>query len=149
MPFRPGPTLPDYQSIKTILVQTKEQVQNPALYETILRLLDAAAKSQGVLSGNIASSNEGTAVDITALEAAIAALEAARYATIADESVLLPNSRQLLAGFGIAFDDTVTNQRTINTTIGDLYYEPLTNGDLAAPELIFAAGDVIMVAIFP
>jgi ribosomal protein S1 len=30
---------------------------------------------------------------------------------------------------------------------GELRYEPLTNGDIANPELVFAAGDVIMVKV--
>jgi len=31
---------------------------------------------------------------------------------------------------------------------GPLYYEPLTDGDLTQPELIFALGDVVMVAVY-
>jgi len=36
------------------------------------------------------------------------------YLTHSDESTDLPNSRELLAGTGLSFDDTVANQRTIN-----------------------------------
>jgi hypothetical protein len=37
------------------------------------------------------------------------------FLTHSDESVALPNSRQLLAGTGISFDDSVANQRTVST----------------------------------
>lgn len=36
------------------------------------------------------------------------------YLTFSDESAGLPNSRNLIAGTGITFDDTVANQRTIS-----------------------------------
>ena len=36
------------------------------------------------------------------------------YITHSDESVDLPSSRQLLAGTGVSFDDTIANRRTIN-----------------------------------
>lgn len=42
----------------------------------------------------------------------------ATYLTWTDESARLPNSRNLVAGSGIAFDDTVPNVRTISSTGG-------------------------------
>jgi hypothetical protein len=45
----------------------------------------------------------------------------ATYLTATDESSILPNSRQLLAGTGITFNDTVANKRTISATgVSDL-----------------------------
>lgn len=38
------------------------------------------------------------------------------FLTSADDSLALPNSRQLLAGTGISFNDTVANQRTVTAT---------------------------------
>jgi hypothetical protein len=67
------------------------------------------------------------------------------YITHSDESAALPNSRELIAGTGVSFDDSVANQRILNTDAG--LFEPLSDGDLTAPELIFADGDVIMVNV--
>lgn len=39
-----------------------------------------------------------------------------QYLTSDDETGSLPNSRELLAGIGISFDDSVANERTINAT---------------------------------
>lgn len=51
----------------------------------------------------------------------------ATYLTWTDESVRLPNSRNLVAGAGVDFDDTVPNVRTINSTGG---FMPVNIGDL-------------------
>lgn len=62
-----------------------------------------------------------------------------------DQSVQFPNSRELLAGTGVTFDDTVANERTISVNFSELtQWSVLTNGDAINPELVFASGDVIM-----
>ena len=68
------------------------------------------------------------------------------FLTFSDESADLPNSRQLLAGTFVTFDDSVANQRTVNVTGAEAqgYWSPLTNGDPVTPELVFADGDAIM-----
>lgn len=45
---------------------------------------------------------------------------AATYLTEDDETATLTNSRQVLAGTGISFDDTVPNVRTINASAGSI-----------------------------
>ena len=50
----------------------------------------------------------------------------AKLATVADESGLFPNSRELLAGANITFDDGVSNQRTIAAAGGG-------GGDVVGP----------------
>lgn len=45
-------------------------------------------------------------------------VSAATFLTTADEHATLPNSRELLAGTNVTFDDTVAHQRTINATGG-------------------------------
>lgn len=40
------------------------------------------------------------------------------FLTSADDSATLPNSRELLAGTGVAFDDSTPNQRTLSVTTG-------------------------------
>lgn len=67
------------------------------------------------------------------------------YLTHSDETADLPNSRRLVAGTAISFDDSVAGQRIINADAG--LWEPLTDGDEDQPELIFAGGDVIMVNV--
>lgn len=47
-----------------------------------------------------------------------AASAEATYLTEADETATLPNSRQLLAGSGITFDDSVAGERTISSSGG-------------------------------
>lgn len=68
----------------------------------------------------------------------------ADYLTSSDESTILPNSRELLAGTGISFDDTVANERTISSSSGGAQWDVLTDGFVNEPELIYAAGEVIM-----
>lgn len=53
--------------------------------------------------------------DIVALITALAALS---YLTDADETGDLPNSRRLLAGTNITFDDTTPGERTVNASGG-------------------------------
>lgn len=70
------------------------------------------------------------------------------YLTADDEIANLPNSKELVAGTNINFDDSVANKRIINVedneTHFDGYWTPLTDGDLDETELIFAAGDAVM-----
>lgn len=49
------------------------------------------------------------------------AAETLDFLTHSDESATLTNSRQLLAGTGVTFDDSVANQRTINAGGGGSY----------------------------
>jgi hypothetical protein len=67
------------------------------------------------------------------------------YLTHSDQTANLPNSRQLVAGASISFDDSIAGQRIIHSDAG--LWEPLTDGDEDQPELIFADGDVIMVNV--
>lgn len=108
---------------------------NPALYQLIKSLISAVRE---VVNNSSAS---GGSSDLTALEAQITALESFTYLTVTDESGTLANSRRALAGQNIEFDDSVANERTVNT--GN--WSVLTNGDPVTPELIFAGGDVVMV----
>src|SRR5690606_9008066 len=61
------------------------------------------------------------------------------YLTHSNETADLPNSRQLVAGEAISFDDSVAGQRIINVEFdeGVGLWEPLTDGDEDQPELIF------------
>lgn len=55
------------------------------------------------------------------------------FLTATDESADLPNSRELLEGTGISFDDSVANERTVDVTIPDVSAaEVLTSDDETA-----------------
>jgi hypothetical protein len=137
MAFKPAGKIPDFAALKATYVGARDQVKDYLLFQTITQFLDLTSRFQSNTRAELDDLSDGSS-DISD----------ANYATVADDSILLPNSRQLLAGVGVAFDDTVANERTIDVS-GSLigYYEPLTDGDLVAPELIFALGDVISVFI--
>lgn len=56
------------------------------------------------------------AVEIAGGALAVVAMAPFDYLTHSDESAGLPNSRRLIAGIGITFDDTVANERTIDSS---------------------------------
>lgn len=88
--------------------------------------------------------------------------------TVDDETTIFPNSRQLLAGSGIQFNDAQDGRRFIssvypfvmdgedgidgmdgysgstNSATVDKEWSVLTNGSVDFPELIFVGGDVVM-----
>lgn len=55
------------------------------------------------------------------------------YLTHSDESASLPNSRRLVAGTNITFDDSVANQRTVSATDTDTGITELTGEVTAGP----------------
>jgi hypothetical protein len=135
MPFKPGPSQPDFSSLFTSLSNSKTQVQNYSLYQTIFFLITNTQKARDLLVDAIDTINEQ-----------ISEILAASFLPINDETNDFPNSRQLLAGTGISFDDTVPGERTINATGsgGNYYDSPLTDGNEDETELIFGNGDPII-----
>lgn len=127
---------PDLDRLQAILVNSGIQKTNNALFQVITQLIKAAKQLQDSLNADISVASGG-----------LAALILLEFLTASDESVELPNSRQLLAGDNVAFDDTVANARTIDVTVTEREWSVMTDGDLIKPELIFAGGDVIMLHI--
>lgn len=85
------------------LNKTGLQSKDPALYQTIKELINASRNGQTelgqtttVINNNISSNANAT------------------YITSTDQTPVLPNSRQLLAGTNITFDDSITGERTVN-----------------------------------
>ena len=118
--------------LQSILLQSNLQQTNQPLYQVINQLIQA-----------IIDSNVGV-VEITGGGGG-GPLSNQPYLTHQNAQVALPQSRQLLAGDNVTFDDTVPNERTINASGGTgPEWSVLTNGDAVNPELIFAGGDVIM-----
>lgn len=136
MPFKPKTPQPDFSSLVTSLDNSTVQVSNYSLYQTILFLIKNTQKARDLL-----------VADIKTLDQELSEIFAGSFLTINLETNDFPNSRQLLAGTGIAFDDTVAGKRTINGTAVASQWEVLTNGDAVNPELIYAGGDVIMLEI--
>ena len=140
MPFRPPRKLPQFADLKGILAQSK-QIED-AIYQTIQTLIERLDQLKDVTAERIS----GAADDATTRFAT----RNATYHTKNDETGALPNSVQLLAGSGIIFDDSVPNKRTISSTGGggsNHYDAPLSDGDLAAADLIFADGECIIVQV--
>lgn len=123
---------PNFARLKAQLQTSDLAKTNITLFQIINQLIDAMTQFQGATTEvtNIISGSVG----------ANAGLD---YLTFSDMSADLINSRQLLAGSGISFDDTVANERTISSASGRMW-DVLTDGDETEPELIFAGGHVIM-----
>jgi hypothetical protein len=138
MGFKPKPVQPDFSSLITSLDNSKTQVSNYSLYQTIFFLITNTSRARDLIIDDIETINE-----------TISEILAASFLTINDETNDFPNSRQLLAGLGITFDDTVAGKRTINATggAGNYYDSPLTDGDPDETDLIFADGDPIICQI--
>lgn len=111
------------------------KAQNPALAQIVSSLIDA-------MKDVIKLANTGS-VDNSGLQAIVNSILSTNFLTSVNESVIFTNSRQLLAGDFISFNDSIANERTVSSP----EWSVLTNGNVATPELIFADGDVIMVHI--
>jgi len=139
MSFRPKKKQPQFADLKGVLSQSKKT--DNALYQTVVVLVDRLTQLQGDINEELEKLSPDGAGSTTASKLA-------SYHTKFNEVVVLPNSVQLLAGAGIAFNDTIPNQRTISAIAGGAYYDcPLSDGDLIAADLIFAAGECIIVQV--
>lgn len=130
---------PDYSHLFGILSNSRIQQTNNALYQTIFLLIREVTQSQGsfVVENNNVSQSLAQLLGVT-------------YLTVDDETALLINSRQTLAGPGITFDDSVAGKRTIKTSggvFGNHYDSPLSDGDTSAADLIYANGECIIVQV--
>ena len=102
----------DISQLLTLLnnAKGKYQTTDPQLYQVIKSLIQTLQLIQ---------SNKGNSDLVQAIadiQKVINALELEGFLTWEDDSATLKNSRELLAGTNITFDDTVINQRTINAT---------------------------------
>lgn len=140
MPFKPPAVQPDFSSLITSLDNSKIQSNNYALYQTIFFLIHNTQNSRNLLLNDIGN-----------IGGDLSKILAATILTEADESVVFPNSRRLLAGLGITLDISIPNQMTISSNggigPGGYYDAPLTDGDLDETDLIFALGECIIVQV--
>lgn len=104
---------PNFSRLLSTLLESGVQNSNNALYQVISTVIK-----------NLNSSFKGIRSKLAALTVIVSGsppsgggLVNATYITKDNEIVTLPNSIRLLAGTGISFDDTVANQRTINSLV--------------------------------
>lgn len=98
---------PDFSSLVTSLNQTNLQKTNFPLYQTVLFLIKNVLRYANLTQADIDSINED-----------ISKIFAATFLTVNDETGDFANSRQLLAGSNISFDDTQVGKRTVNASGG-------------------------------
>lgn len=134
MAFKPPKKQPEFADLKGVLNQSAKT--DNALHQTVQILIERLTKYQVTMNESLDPDNpEGSF-----------ASKLATYLTNDDESAILPNSRQLIAGNGITFDDSVLNELTINVSSG---YAPMSTG--AEPLEIMSDGDgaVLMIGFTP
>lgn len=98
----------DIDRLKSQLVMSGIQQSNPALFQVINQLITAAQQ--------IIGESNTTGTDTSGLQSTIASMLAANYLMSTDESIAFPNSRELLAGANVSFDDSTPNERVINVS---------------------------------
>jgi hypothetical protein len=132
--------VPDFERLYAKLNNTKLQTTNTSLWELIRELI-----------GQLVQFAKSIASQSNASTSALEGFRLRTYITVNNEAAYFPFSRQLLPGTNITFDDTVDNVRVINATGGGggstHYDSPLSDGDPIAADLIFAAGECIIVQV--
>lgn len=141
MPFRPPKKPHEFADLKGILAQSKDT--DSATYQTLQVLIERLDSFRTIIQDQVQTVTNNVLKNV--------ASKFATYHTKEDETAVLPNSWQLLAGTGIIFDDSIPNKRTINSTGGsggsNHYDCPLSDGDLNEADLIFANGECIIVQV--
>lgn len=119
----------------TQLQNTGLAVKDNPLFQLIRELIKAVSSITGsVGTVTIGSGSSGALVNQS-------------YVTINNDTGILPQSRQLVAGTDISLDISIPGQMSINFTGIGPEWSVLTDGDVVNPELIFAGGDVVMTHI--
>lgn len=136
--------VPQLDRLKAQLLTSGISQKNQPLFQVINQLIDAVRQGFGDITGATGISGGGSGGLSNTLS----------FITSGYEAAPLPNSKQILEGNYIHFDDSVPNKRTITGESWDV----LTTGDFdptysdivyAYPdpvsEVIFAGGEVVMV----
>lgn len=131
---------PKLSRLKSQLASSKVKEEDFPLFQVISQLIDIIKQLQDATLETITTTS-GTS------SAGLNAVKNSDLVTHTDESILLPNSRMLVAGDDISFDTSVANQLEINALIESGYWAPLTDGDLDETDLIFANGECVMVFV--
>jgi Collagen triple helix repeat (20 copies) len=116
---------PEYSRLMSLLNNTRVQTQNPALWQFLSQFLGSTKQSQGVFDDDFKELED----KIDQIDDDIEGMRDSTVLTETDETGVFENSRQLLAGVGITFDDSVNGKRTINTILGNLIQSFVTIND--------------------
>lgn len=92
----------DLNRLFSALLNTGLQTKDNPLYQVIYLLIQALKQLQDIIFG---TNTTGGLINQS-------------YLTVNNDTAVLPNSRQLLPGTNITFDDTIPGKRTINSTAG-------------------------------
>lgn len=129
---QPGP--PDLDKLKSSLAETQLQTKNNALWQVVKGLIDGVQQGAtynktefNKLVEQINSINNSINIIIGTL------IQNSNFITWSDETLNLPNSRNLLAGSNVSFDDAVAGERTINVTSGGSLTDYVVASDGALP----------------
>ena len=141
--YRQPKKQPEFADLKGILAQNKKT--DDPLYQTIQTLIERLTQFRGVTLEQLADINNSINDALTIISGV--ADRRATYHTKDDETLRLPNSWMLVAGAGISFDDTTPNIRVISGGSATSYDCPLTDGNVDETDLIFAAGECIIVQV--
>lgn len=149
--------LPEIDRLQNQLLSSGIQQSNPALYQVINQLIKAVIQFQKLTNTTITtiigSGITNLVGDVIAngpgiVNATVPALQS-DFLTWSDESAGLPNSRELLAGIGITFDDSIANERTINGSPTGTSYVPVSTGAEPLEIMSDGAGHVLLIAFAP
>jgi len=99
MAFKQPPQLPDFSQLVVSLDNSKIQKTNYALWQTIFLLIQAVTQMQNVLDDEAQVGIDVSKADLV---------------THANESLLLPNSREMVAGESVTFNKNPANKIIIN-----------------------------------
>lgn len=133
MAFKPPAAQPDFSSLITSLDNSRMQKSNYSLYQTIFLLIQNTQRARDLIVKNLKD-----------VDQELSDIFAGTFLTINDETFKFPNSRQLLAGTGISFDDTTPHQRTINaTSTGGMV--PMATGAEPLEIMSNGAGEVLLI----
>jgi hypothetical protein len=141
----------DFDSLQVTLVNSRLQQTNRALYQTISQLIARVRQSRTqvdtilqTITGDI---DIDTSNNLQAILIALSNLVNANILTWTNESAILINSRELVAGLGVTFDDTIANQRIINAA--GVSYVPMVTGAEPLEIMSNGAGDLLLIAYTP
>lgn len=126
------------QRLITTLNTSGLQQSNQPLYQVIKQLINF-----------VLTFEQSTTTVTTSTGSSAAALYTKTYLTSTDETGTLPNSRELLAGTNVTFDDTVSGERTINVDAAANDYVVMSDGGGTPQPLNDGAGHFIYTAYTP
>jgi len=141
MAFKKPKEQPQFADLKAILANTRTELDN-STYQTLSQLIDRLTQFQMVTLEAIAAINDSINEANTTINNL--ADGKATYLTVNNETVKLPHSRQELPGYGITFDDSIPNKRTVSAASGGRGYVPMVNGAYPAG-VMYIGKSVLMI----